>query len=208
MVTEDKKRDWDARYQTNDLPWDTGVAEPRLVAVLESPGFPRPTRAIDIGCGTGTNVIYLAQRGIETIGVDVAPTAIEMATKKAAAAGVNNARFGCADFLASSVVPSGSCNFAFDRGCFHCMIPETRAQFAQRIHEMLAPGGHWLNLSGNADEIRAEGVQGPPQLTAIELLSIVEPLFEVQHLLAIRFDPIGDEAVGPLGWSCLLRRRG
>ena len=51
-------------------PWDTGVSPPELYDFIENH---EPGRAIDIGCGTGTNVITLAQAGWQVTGVDFAP---------------------------------------------------------------------------------------------------------------------------------------
>jgi SAM-dependent methyltransferase len=47
-----------------------------------------PGRAIDIGCGTGTNVITLARAGWQVTGVDFAPRAISLARKKLKKAGI------------------------------------------------------------------------------------------------------------------------
>ena len=63
--------------------WDTNITPPEVVAVIEG-AAPLPAgRALDLGCGTGTNVIYLAQHGWETIGVDFSPVAIQQARQKA-----------------------------------------------------------------------------------------------------------------------------
>ena len=45
-----------------------------------------PGRALDLGCGTGTNVIYLKQHGFDAVGVDWSARAIDRARKKAQAA--------------------------------------------------------------------------------------------------------------------------
>ena len=198
--------DWDQRYQTDDLPWDTGTVDSELVAVLDSPGFPRPRVAVDIGCGTGTNVVYLARQGVDATGIDLAPTAVEIATAKARSAGAAKAGFLAGDILAATLVPAATADFVFDRGCFHCIPPDGRLLFAQCVHDMLAAGGHWLSLSGNADEQRPEGEQGPPQLRAAEIVAADEPLFEIRHLRTMRFGAVRGGST-PLGWSCLLRRR-
>src|SRR4030066_306033 len=66
-------------------PWDTGVSPPELLAHIER--HP-PGRALDLGCGTGTNVITLAQHGWQVTGVDFAWRAIRQAQRKAKRAGV------------------------------------------------------------------------------------------------------------------------
>ena len=76
-------------------PWDTGRPQPALVEWLKRTR-PRPGRALDLGCGTGTNVIYLARHGFQVTGVDIARLAIARARRKARRAGVQ-ARFLVAD---------------------------------------------------------------------------------------------------------------
>ena len=69
---------WNNRYQQADTPWDSGVPSAQLVAALDG-GLVAPCRALELGCGTGTNAIYLAQRGFDVTAVDAAPLAIETA---------------------------------------------------------------------------------------------------------------------------------
>jgi methylase of polypeptide subunit release factors len=70
--------DWDERYATGNLPWDTGDPEPYLVELIER-GTIAPGRALEVGCGTGTNALWLAARGFEVVGIDISPRAIAMA---------------------------------------------------------------------------------------------------------------------------------
>ncbi len=42
-------------YVIGFKPWDSGVPPPELVSVVEGPGALPPGRALDLGCGTGTN---------------------------------------------------------------------------------------------------------------------------------------------------------
>ena len=71
-------RDWDQHYAAGETPWDTGNPDPELVRLVESGRVPRG-RALDVGCGTGTNARYLASKGCEVVGVDVSRVAIEQA---------------------------------------------------------------------------------------------------------------------------------
>ena len=70
-------------------PWDTGVPPPELVALVEGNDRRPPGKALDLGCGTGTNCVYLAQHGWEVTGVDFVARAISAARRKAASAGVS-----------------------------------------------------------------------------------------------------------------------
>jgi SAM-dependent methyltransferase len=110
--------EWNERYRDGGLPWDTGQPSSELQHVVSRHAF-RPRRALDIGCGTGTNSVWLAQQGFEVTGVDVAPLAVEQANKRAQAAEVT------AHFVVGSVLQlsdlNGPFEFFFDRGCYHAI---------------------------------------------------------------------------------------
>ena len=72
---------FEQKYLAGDPPWDTGVTPPELVALVEGDNL-LPGRALDFGCGTGTNCLYLAQHGWRAVGVDFSPLAIERAKHK------------------------------------------------------------------------------------------------------------------------------
>jgi SAM-dependent methyltransferase len=74
------------RYSFIPIPYDVGPRE-ELVSLVES-GRIKPCRAIDLGSGTASNVIYLAQHGFDVTGVDFSPAAIEMGRARAREAGV------------------------------------------------------------------------------------------------------------------------
>ena len=89
--------DWNDRYRDGNLPWDTGRPSSELQRVISQHAI-QPCRALDLGCGTGTNCVWLAQQGFDVTGIDVAPLAIERAEERARAAGVN-VQFVAADIL-------------------------------------------------------------------------------------------------------------
>src|SRR5215471_12849600 len=79
--------DWNDRYRDGNLPWDTGRPSSELERAL-SQNTIAPCRALELGCGTGTNSVWLAQQGFEVTAVDVAPLAVERARERARLAGV------------------------------------------------------------------------------------------------------------------------
>src|SRR5947199_7888222 len=107
---------WEERYRTGDVPWDTGRVSSELVRVIRDEKI-QPCRAIDLGCGTGSNAVWLAQQGFDATGVDIAPRAIERGRQRAAAAGVA-VNFLAADLLNPPDLGSPF-RFFFDRGCYH-----------------------------------------------------------------------------------------
>ena len=195
---------WEQRYRTGDLPWDSGEVEPQLRQVLDQLHI-SGQRALEIGCGTGTNAIELARRGFEILALDVSQSAIDMATRKAEAAGVKGVMFQCHDIIESLPVEPASTHLVFDRGCFHAVADEDRLVFSQRVADALRPGGYWLCLCGNADET-TEG--GPPRLSAAQIAEVVEPHFEIHRLIRKHFKRPCDPAYqSHLSWQVLLRRR-
>src|SRR5262245_45052343 len=92
---------WNDSYASGDpLPWDTGTPDPLLVEMIESRAI-APGRALEIGCGTGTNAIFLAQHGFKVLGVDISEIAVNRARAKAH----GQCRFEVADFLVAA--PTG-----------------------------------------------------------------------------------------------------
>jgi SAM-dependent methyltransferase len=120
-------------------PWDTGVSPPELLDFIQNH---KPGRAIDIGCGTGTNVITLAKAGWRVTGVDFAPRAIKLARQKADTVGVQ-AEFFIEDATKLQGI-HGPFDFALDLGCFHGIPQQGRAKYLDQLHRILAPGGYWL----------------------------------------------------------------
>lgn len=194
------QRDWNASYATGDLPWDTGTPDEHLVALVEG-GVIAPGRALDIGCGTGTNARWLAARGFDVVGVDVAPLAIDKARAKAA--GGRGCRFEVLDFFAADP-PGGPFDFVFDRGCFHIFDgADVRARFAERTAQLLAPGGQWVSLAGSTEGPPRDS--GPPRRTAREVLAAVEPVLELVELRSVFFEALIETPAQ--AWLCRARRR-
>jgi SAM-dependent methyltransferase len=197
------QHEWNAHYLAGELPWDTGRADEHLVELVEGGALPTG-RALEVGCGTGTNALWLAERGYDVVAVDVAPLAIERARAKAG--GAARCRFEVLDFLAADPpdTPGAPFDLVFDRGCFHVFdAAEVRARFARRVAAALAPGGAWLSVIGSTEGAARE--TGPPRRSARDVLEAVEPALELVMLRSIELD--GPEASRFMAWLCLSRRR-
>lgn len=195
-------RCWDESYASGELPWDTGEPEPLLVEFVTS-GRISPTRTLEIGAGTGTNALWLAGRGFDVLGIDVASLAVERANAKLDGRDLA-CRFATLDFLAAAPandLSGGPFQFTFDRGCFHVFDePAERARFAAQVAAALAPGGLWLSLIGSTEGGPRE--VGPPQRSAREVTLAIEPALEIVELRGAEFRDHGAKA-----WFCLSRRR-
>lgn len=189
---------WNESYASGELPWDTGEPEPLLIEFVTS-GRIQPSRTLEVGAGTGTNALWMAERGFSVLGVDVASLAVERATQKLDRRNFD-CRFQTLDFLTGSP-PEDSFEFVFDRGCFHVFDePEERGCFAARVATTLVPGGLWLSLIGSTEGGPRES--GPPQRSASEVVLAIEPALEIVELRAAEFRDHGAKA-----WLCLSRRR-
>jgi methyl halide transferase len=193
--------EWNERYRDGNLPWDTGRPSSELQRVLSENRI-QPCRALDIGCGTGTNSVWLAQQGFEVTGIDLAPLAVERADERARAAGVK-AHFVVADVLHLPDL-GGPLAFFFDRGCYHAVRREAPDQYAPAVARLLSPGGRGLILAGNAREPHDPG---PPVVTEEEIRAELGAAFQILDLHEFRFDEAPGVPERFLGWSCLVEKR-
>jgi SAM-dependent methyltransferase len=193
--------DWDDRYRDGNVPWDTGRPSAELQQVLSRHSI-APCRALEIGCGTGSNAVWLAQQGFEVTGIDVAPLAVEQAEQRTQAAGVK-ANFQVADVLQLPDL-QGPFAFFFDRGCYHAVRRGAADEYAVAIAKQLVSGGRGLILAGNAREPHEPG---PPVVTEDQIRNELGVAFRILDLQEFRFDETPGVPMQFLGWSCLLEKR-
>jgi SAM-dependent methyltransferase len=143
-------------------PWDTGISPPELLEFIQT--HP-PGRAIDLGCGTGTNMITLARAGWQPEGIDFSPRAIRAARRKLERAGIGS-RVWVDDVTRMRSV-AGAFDLALDIGCYHSV--GSREAYVANLRRILTPGGHWL-MYGFRREGESSGGSGvgPDDLAMIE----------------------------------------
>lgn len=121
--------------------WDTGTTPPRLNEAFEHGNVPSGP-VIDLGCGTGTNVIYMAQQGHTAIGIDYVPEAIARARQKAQKAGVaDRTQFFVGDVTRLDKLSLPHVGFALDMGCFHGLSREEQRRYVTGLSALMCPGG-------------------------------------------------------------------
>lgn len=137
------------RYLEGTIPWDTGISPPELLEAISGPHALPSGRALDIGCGTGTNSLTLARLGWQVLGVDFAEPAIAQAIIKAedeqeAIARVGGSvRFLCADVTCLES-PSILYSLVFDLGCLNGIPYTLRSNYARIVAEQAAQGALFL----------------------------------------------------------------
>jgi SAM-dependent methyltransferase len=120
-------------------PWDTGITPPEVEEFVQNHS---PGRALDLGCGTGTNVIYLTQHGWQAIGVDFVEKAIHHARRKADQARVA-AKFYADDVTRLSEI-TGYFDLVLDIGCFHSLSAHAKRVYVANLSRLLVPHGSFL----------------------------------------------------------------
>ena len=142
MVSSDNE--WDRisrKYHLEELGWELGKPRPILREYVEK-GLLKKGKALDICCGAGTNMVYLAEKGFDVMGIDISPTAIGYAEKKAAHANVH-VSLKVQGFL-ELPFEDEEFDFVFDMGCFHHVKPEDRATFIKGVHRVLKKRGNYM----------------------------------------------------------------
>ena len=179
------------RYWRRQTPWDTQVTPAEVMDfITRTP----PGKALDLGCGTGTNAITLARHGWRVTGVDFIPKAILAARAKA-----NRSGFAI-DFLVASVTDlsalSGPFDYALDIGCLHALKAEDRMRYAGNLSRLLRPQA-WYMLYARLPRQREGGGTG---ISTEE----VESLLGAD--LSIVRTAIGEEQDIPSAWYWFQRR--
>jgi tRNA1(Val) A37 N6-methylase TrmN6 len=127
-------------------PWETGISPPELLEFLQQ----HPSgSALDLGCGTGTNLLTMAQHGWQVTGVDFAFRAVWAARRKFAQAHLRErGQVRRGDVTRYEDVRSRGSNplydLVLDIGCYHSLSPEGRAAYQRNLPAILAPAGQFL----------------------------------------------------------------
>lgn len=190
--------DWDERYFRDQAPWDTGRVDPHLAALVKA-GTISACRVLEVGCGTGSDAVWMAGQGFEVTGVDLSATAITRARRRARESNLP------VDFRSGSFpVGYGGHDLVYDCGCFHAFGGEAeRLHFAREVARCLEPGGRWLSIIGSTDGPPRD--HGPPRLSANHVVGAVESLFEILLLSSDYYD--ADLPTPARAWVMLARRR-
>ena len=136
-----RKAFFNLMYWFSNPPWNTGITPPEVYQYLSD----RPAgKALDLGCGTGTNVLTMAEAGWKAVGVDFVPRAIRIARRKVRRAGLDHmAVFRVADVLQEGFI-EGEFDLVLDIGCFHSFSGTDIDLYCQNVSQLLSPGGEMM----------------------------------------------------------------
>lgn len=179
-------------YRRGWAPWDAVGVRDELRSLLATGKVTPAThpRAVDLGCGTGANVVDLAGRGFEATGVDFSSVALTKARERARAAGVDGrCRFHEVDLTAQTLPPavSGPYDLLLDFGTLDDLRPAGRARMASHIAKLARPGAlvlFWC-FYATRKELPRISFHGPsrmaPSVEPGEELRLFGEAFEVEE---------------------------
>lgn len=131
-------------YRLGFVPWDGHPLAKSLRDLVEGDNALPAGTALDLGCGTGDNSLYLAKHGWQVTGVDFVAKAVDKARAKAAANKLA-VSFSQADVTRLSSEGIGA-NFGLivDSGCLHGMSDEDRDAYVREVTAVAAPDARLL----------------------------------------------------------------
>src|SRR5882724_508247 len=160
-------------------PWDPGRPQSALVELVDR--WEIRGSVLEIGCGTGNNVLYLAEHGHEAWGIDSGPSAIHRAKEKAAHRRIQVV-FQVGDFLQSPNWGVYVDNI-LDCGLFHTLLVKDRPQFESALSRSLRQSGHFFLLCYSD---RQPGTAGPRRITEKEIRQTFAKKWHVNYIYPIR----------------------
>jgi SAM-dependent methyltransferase len=122
-------------------PWDTGISPPELHAIIAQQ---TPGRALDMGCGTGMNVVTLAAAGWQVVGVDFVQRAVHTARKRIQKAGLSHRAKVYRDDVSRLEDFQAPFDLILDIGCYHGLPVDVQAGYRWNVERLLALNGTWL----------------------------------------------------------------
>ena len=174
-----------ATYRFGHPRWDSAQPRPELQELVDGHS---PGRALDLGCGTGTNALYLANEGWDVVGVDFAPEAIDEARQRAHA-GASSASFVVADVTRlKEAGVSGPFDVIVDIGCYHGIPAGRRRAYVAEAAAVARPGCDFY-LAGVADPPGSWRLLGARGVTGTEL----------ERRFGGHFNLVEERAVGVMG---------
>ncbi len=167
---------WEDAYNARP-PWDIGRPQPVFVELVRA-GELNIGGVLDVGCGTGENAMYLAEKGFSVVGVDLATRAIDAAKAKSTERKLK-VDFRIANAL-SLEFKNDYFDNAIDSGLFHTFNDSNRVDFARESARVLKSGGKYFMLCFSDKEPTNWG--GPRRITKAEIEATFSPLFKVNYI--------------------------
>lgn len=173
------------RFAPAEVPWHYDEPPEPLVELVTS-GEIAPCRAVELGCGLGSQCVALARRGFAVTGLDCSAVAIEQARVRAEQATVA-ASFAVADMLAPLPALGAPFDFAWDWEVLHHVFPPQREGYVDNLCALLAPAGRYYSVAFS-DRDPWLGEQGSYRTTPLGTVLYFSSETELRELFSPRFE--------------------
>ncbi len=138
------------------IPWNM-EEPPEILRNIVDTGMVKPCQVLELGCGIGHYVIYLASKGFDATGIDISTTAIQMAMENASQKDAN-CSFISTDAIGEMPEVTDTFDFIYDYELLHHIFPEDREKYFSNVSRFLNPGGHYLSVCFSEDSLQFGGV--------------------------------------------------
>ncbi|NMM13015.1 MAG: methyltransferase domain-containing protein [Rhodoferax sp.] len=152
---------WQERFEKKETGWDRGSPSPQLLAWLDR-GELQPCRIAVPGCGSGWEVVELAKRGFDVVGIDYTAAAVQKTRALVDAQGLK-AEIIQADVL--NYQPENKFDAVYEQTCLCAIHPEHWLAYSQQLVKWLKPEGSlWVMFMQMLRPAASEEgvIHGPP----------------------------------------------
>ena len=155
-MTSDSLDRFVQRYNAQDVPWDTGITPPEIVRIVQELA---PGKALDLGCGTGTNLHYLLEHGWQADGIDFVPQAVKQARIKLTDFPAEAYAVYCHDVTRLNAISHlrAPYDLVIDIGCGHGIPADQALTYARDVASLMRTGGTWMVYANQPSEGRTFG---------------------------------------------------
>lgn len=170
---------WQQRFAQRQTPWDRGAPGPQLAHWLADGTLCAGQRVAVPGCGSGHDVLALAQAGCDVVAIDYAEAAVALTRERLVAAGAR-AELVQADVLAWQ--PTAPCDVVYEQTCWCALHPDHWQAYARQLQRWLAPGGRLLLLAMQClrPGAAAGRIEGPPYHMDVQMVRALLPVTQWQ----------------------------
>ncbi len=182
------------------IPWNIETPPDILQHMVKTEKI-KPCKVVELGCGTGNYVIYLASMGFDATGVDFSNSAIETARSSASRTGVV-CNFMVSDVLGDMAEVQDTFDFLYDWELLHHIFPPDRENYINNVYRLLRPGGRYLSVcfSEKCSHFGGAGKYRKTFLDTVlyfssesEMVSLFKPFFDIDELETVeirgKFEP-------------------
>ena len=169
-TTERWNENWSI-YREN-APWESNAVDNSLISYINTTVGIKT--ALELGCGSGINSVWLAQQGFDVTAIDVADLAIDLTINTSDLNNVDIKTTTC-DILEYNTLEKY--DFIFDRGCYHNYSNfEQQTNFVKKVSSLLSPTGTWLSIIGSDDRTDDDG---PPKHKLLSIVNCFDPWLDI-----------------------------